>query len=93
MQLHNRTRHSATGIAFTNRRVKEVLSVQLIDVYRCHSTPSRARRQTHTLLLQCLPAASSRPPSCPPTNCSPLQHPINLCLQDSLRYATSYMRP
>jgi len=29
MQLQNRTRHSATGIAFTNRRVKEALGYRI----------------------------------------------------------------
>ena len=32
MQLQNRTRHSATGIAFTNRRVKEALGFSNISL-------------------------------------------------------------
>ena len=69
------------------------VTFQMTAVYRRQYTPSPARLQTRTAVLQCLPAVSSRPSPGPPTHCDSLQHSINLYLQDSLCYATSYTRP
>ena len=78
--------HISTGVYHSVLKV----TFQLTVVYWRHYTPSTARLQTRTAV----PTGSSQPAIYrSPTLRNPMQHSINLYLQDSLRYGTSYTRP